>query len=408
MKKIFILAFCFAVTLSAIAQKKELKKVAKLVKSDKLEEAFIALEAVKGLVEGTKYESQYHYLRGKRFLGKNENENHHSKALKEFNTVLDIETIAHQDNFSEKAIESINSIYDFYLDKAIKSIRAQNFEASAQQYEKLSKLIPERRDVLRNALFSYRDAENYPKTIMMLEELLKKEQASNIYTAFNVHTKKMNEFFTKESMDKAVSLKTHMQPQETGYQENIRADVYYASLAGLYLKEKNKEKALEVLDSAKKEFPTKVNFFRDHAAIVYGMNDKNAYLKSLDEVLSLTPNDSQSWFNYGVVSQELGMTSKAIEAYDKTTIIDPGNRGAYINKALVILSKEQTIIDELNNSRGNSKKRNAAKDKMKEMYLAAIAAFEKANEIKEDPAIISNLILMYKEVGQTEKAKALE
>lgn len=406
MKKVVILVLTLGISFSSIAQKKELKKAAKLVKSFKKGEAFKMLESVKETVKGTEFESKYYFLRGKNFFGKNDKKNY-PKALKEFTKVLEIESKSGQDEFSEDAISYIDIINDSYFRQITKSVKNSNYTEAGKGYEEFYKMNPQRRDILRLALFSYQEAKNKEKMAQVLELLLKKEKRGPIFTAKNKHTKRVNEFFTKEARDQAVTYKTHIEAKNETPEKPVRIE-YYNMLVRMHDQLGNTEKTIEILNRAKKEFPKNAKFYQDHAAVVYKSGDKEAYLKSLDEALVLVPDNKDLWFNYGVVSQGLNKIDKAVSAYDKVIEIDPNYRGAYINKGLTILSEEQVLIDELNNNLRNKTKYKEIDAKIKAMYLRAIPAFEKANELKADEGIKASLINLYNSVGQKDKAAALK
>ncbi|WP_010137130.1 tetratricopeptide repeat protein [Ochrovirga pacifica] len=406
MKKIIIMVLSLGISFSVMAQKKELKKAEKLVKSFKTGAAFQALDALKESVVGTEYEAKYYFLRGKNFFGKNVKKNY-GKALVEFKKVLEIEAKSGEDDYSEKAISYIDIIEDYFFSQVTDAVKKSNYEEAGKAYERYYEIVPQRRDVLRYALLSYQEAKNNGKMIEIIQKLLNKDRAPFVYTAKNKHNKRVDEFFTKEARDLAVKYNTHENPKDEKMEAKTRVE-YFNLLVRLYDQQGKNDKTIATLERAKKEFPKNAKFFQDHAAVVYKTGDKQGYLKSLDQALKLVPNNKDLWFNYGVVSQELGETEKAVTAYDKVIEIDPSYRGAYINKGLTILANEQALINELNENLRNKEKYNEIDAKIKAMYLRAIPAFEKANELKADEGIKSTLINLYKTVGQNDKAAALQ
>ncbi|MGY6649672.1 hypothetical protein [Wenyingzhuangia sp. IMCC45574] len=406
MKKVAVLVLSLGISLSSVAQKKELKKAAKLVKSFKVGEANKALAALKETVKGTEYESQYYFLKGKNFYGKM-NKKNYGKAYKEFYKAVQIEAEKGQKEYSEKSIGYMEGISDFYFNKYSAAVKNKNNEEAGKIMERYSYLTPQRRDILRLALLNYQEAKNNEKMAEVLELLLKKEKGNTLYIAKNVHMNKEDEFFTKAARDLAVKIKTHEAPREEKTEKPARLE-YLNLLVRVYHQSGKSDKVLATLERAKKEFPKNAKIYKDYASIVYAGGDKQAYLKALEEALKIDPVDKDLWFNYGVISQDLKLTEKAVSAYEKVTEIDPNYRGAYINKGLTILAEEQSLIDELNNNLRNRKKYKEIDAKIKAMYLRAIPAFEKANELKADEGIKASLINLYNSVGQKDKAAALK
>lgn len=406
MKRVLTIALGLAVSFSALAQKKELKKAEKLINSAKYNDAYKALKAVEDQAKGTEFESYLYFLYGKNAFGK-QNKKNFSNAAKFFNKVLDVELGLEKAKYSEKSLSYLKIINDYYFTTIASALAKNNFNSAGSTYEAYSKIYPERRDLMVLTLYSYQNAKNRDKVAEITEKLLKLDKDKFSYNATNKYTKREDEFFKKSERDKAVKQKTHNNPKDVKIDPKTRID-YYNVLVSVYDKKGEDQKSLALLNQAKKEFPGEVKFVEDYSTIVFKTGDKKAYIAALEDLSELKPESRDLWINLGIVNQELGNKEEAIKAYDKAIEVDSTYAGAYINKGLLIMSEEQAIVDELNKNLKNRKKHAEISEKLNAMYLNAIPAFEKAYALKPSDGIKGALINLYNATEQKEKADALK
>ncbi|NIJ45969.1 tetratricopeptide (TPR) repeat protein [Wenyingzhuangia heitensis] len=406
MKRVLSFALLFLITISVFSQKKELKKIEKLINSGKYGPANNQLKEVDSQAKGTEYESYLYFLYGKNAFGKN-NKKNFPTAAKFFNKVLDTELGLEKAKYSGKSISYIKIINDFYFSTIADALSKNNFESAGKTYETYSKIYPERRDLVTLTLYSYQNAKNKNKVEKITEKLLKLDKEPLSYNASNKYTKREDEFFKKSERDNAIKKGTHENPKDVKIKTKTRID-YYNILVRIYDKKEENQKALKLLEDAKKEFPENTKFVEDYATVVLKTGDKEAYIKALEDLLKVKPDNRDTWINLGIVNQDLKKNEAAISAYDKAIEVDPNYSGAYINKGLVIMSEEQSIINELNQNLRNKEKHAEISKKLEAMYLRAIPAFEKAYELKPSEGIKGALINLYNATEQKEKATALE
>lgn len=404
MKKITTLVICASISFSVMAQKKELREVEKLIKSSDFTEASAGLQGLEDLVTGTKYESQYYFLEGKVAFGEDENHDY-VRAAKYFYKTLDHEIKINDKDYSEKAINYLNSISDKLYKVINASIKNKQFKVTGDNYQTLYKMNPGRKDLLDMILYCRIKSEDYVEAAMVTEDLLKLSTGETTYSAVNKKTLKNNDFFTKEQRDQAVKRETHISPSESEIDKEARMG-YYRNLVSIYDQQGKVEKAIEKLEAAKKEFPNDTRFLEDYASMIYKTGDKEAYVLAIEEVLKLTPEKKDLWYNLGVVAQDLGDVEKASNAYDKVIALDSNYRNAYINKGLILLGEEKEMVKQLNENIGN-KQYSVIKKKIQEVYKEALPLFEKAYEIEPGEGVKSTLKGLYGSLDMPEKAKAL-
>lgn len=401
--KITTMVLCLVVSISSFSQKKELKKVNKLIKSGKYWPAFKELKVIEPLAKGTEYESYFYFLEGKSLFGKNNIEKY-PDALKSFNNVVAIEK--GEGEYTNKANSYIKIINSNYLSTISKALKSQNYAKAGATYEEYSKMYPQRRDVLINTLYSYQQAKNDDKIAEIAELLLKKDKSKFSYSATNSQTKRAEEFFSKDFRDNLLK-NNYTDAKDLPIEDKVRQG-YYSYLVRVYTKKEMSDKALSVLKKAEKEFPKHYKFYEDYATIMLNKGDKAGYVKAAEQALKVNPENKTLWFNLGVVSQELKNNEAAINAYTKATEVDSNYYAAHLNTGVVIMSKEQALIDQLNKNRSNKIKYKEVNKELDAMYLKAIESFEKAYKIKPSEGVKSALTNLYKATKQEEKIALLK
>jgi len=409
MKKLVTVVLAFFLSLSIFGQKKELKGIEKLIKSKKYNDAEAGLNLIEEQAKGTELESYFYFLYGKNYFGK-QNEKYYPEATQFFNKVLVTEKISKTPKYAEKSIGYLKTINKYYLSNIKSSLAKGDYDQVGSLYEAYSNAYPERRDLLVTTLLSYQNAKNEDKTAEITERLLVLDIGDTSYLANNRYTSKEDEFFNKSQRAIVLKNKTHRKPK--GVPSEIAIDPetrlnYYNTLVTIYNRQGKNKECLDVLMAAKNEFPYEVKFYEDIETITSKGDNKEAHLTALKDLSTLKPNDRDLWFDLGIVYNELGNKEEAMIAYDKVIAIDPNFSGSYVNKANMIMSDQNKIVDEINNNLNNHKKYAELEEKLKQMYLKAIVQLEKAYSIKPTENIKKILTSMYTTTDQKEKIAAL-
>ena len=116
---------------------------------------------------------------------------------------------------------------------------------------------------------------------------------------------------------------------------------------------------------------------------------------------------NQLFFNLGVVNAGQDKKEEAIGFYKKAIELDPNYADAYMNLAVVILSEEKAIIDEMNNNLSNNKKYTELEGKQKALYKKAIPFLEKADSLNRNLDTVRVLLNLYDTLEMETKADAL-
>ncbi|MDX1471096.1 MAG: tetratricopeptide repeat protein, partial [Flavobacteriaceae bacterium] len=142
------------------------------------------------------------------------------------------------------------------------------------------------------------------------------------------------------------------------------------------------------------------------------MGHKEAFKELIEEATVKDPNNAELQYNLGVIAAEADDTETAEKYYKKAIELDPNYADAYNNMAVVILSKEQDIVDQMNKlgvSAADDKKFEQLKKDQKALYQSAIPYLEKTLELRpENLEAAKTLMNIYSVTENTEKFKAMK
>lgn len=78
------------------------------------------------------------------------------------------------------------------------------------------------------------------------------------------------------------------------------------------------------------------------------MGDKDGALKDYDKAIDLNPNESDAYFNRGIIKDDMGKKEDALKDYDIAIKLNPNDYGAYFNHGIILYNlgeKEDAIKD---------------------------------------------------------------
>lgn len=135
-------------------------------------------------------------------------------------------------------------------------------------------------------------------------------------------------------------------------------------------------------------------------------------IKELNKSLDKEGNNPDVYYNLGVVNYNKGDLEKAKLYYEKALQIDDTHVKANLNLAVLILSKENGIINEMN-SLGRSEAENIRyeflNNKRIKLYKSVIPYLEKVIEFESNNLSAKNTLYnIYKALGENDKAKSLQ
>src|SRR5690606_29254430 len=115
---------------------------------------------------------------------------------------------------------------------------------------------------------------------------------------------------------------------------------------------------------ARKVNPDDLGLIISEANIQLKMGNKEEFKSLIQEALVKDPNNAELLFNLGIVAAEAGENESAKKYYAKAIELKPDYADVYNNMAVLILSDEQKIIEQMN-TLGSSAADNKKYDELK-------------------------------------------
>lgn len=414
MKKQFVVALIVFLSTLAYAQKKELKLAEKAIKSENFADAKAAINAAEALISNAddKLKAKFYFLKGQALYAGGAGSNADiDQAIDSFGMVQELEGSP-----NGKYTSSINGLkgqmLGNFLTKANADLQSKDFVASSVNFDKAYRMSPSDTIYLYYAASTAVSGQDYKTSLKYYEELrdLGYEGVETNYTAFNKESRDVERFDSKSLRDLSVRAGTHNDPKSEKT-ESKSAEII-KNIALIYLSEGNNEKAIEAMKLAREENPDDLGLLISEANVQLKMGNKVRFKELMQEATLKDPNNAELQYNLGVIAAEAGEKDAAMTYYEKSIELDPSYTDAYNNIAVLILSDEGTLVEEMNalgNSSADNKRYDELMAKRSVIFQTAIPYLETVVKMKpKDVQSAQTLMNIYRSNGQTDKYKEMK
>jgi tetratricopeptide (TPR) repeat protein len=405
MKKYLILGFVMIFVGSISAQKKELRNAGKALDKGNFEKATMALDAAEALLESMddKQKSEFHLLKSKLYFN--------GGAANLEDTVMAIEAfdkVSNPNNAQSKEKHLVNLI-NHLVNKGSDFVEKNDYSSASDCFSNAYRISKKDTIYLYYAASSSVNAKEYDKSLTMYKELksLNFTGIEKQYFALNIITNMEEAFDSKLLRDASVQAKTHSNP--TKKKSKSRYPEIIKNMALIYNQMGDTEKALESMLEARAENPDDLNLILTEANVYYAMGKIDKFKSLLEYATELDSENPELQYNLGVIAAEANDVENAKKYYTRAIELNPKYVNAFINLAALILGKEESIIDEMNNlgtSAADDRRYDELRLERKELYFEAIPYLEQAIDIDSNnfqaARTLSNI---YSAIGDDVKAK---
>ncbi|WP_054850802.1 lipopolysaccharide assembly protein LapB [Olleya sp. ITB9] len=405
MKKQLILAVALLVTVFSFGQKKEIKALEKAVKNNNYAEAKALvgqLESMEGAMD-SKLKNKYNLAAAKAYFANGANTTTDLEKVSKYLEYFDENETPLVEDF-KRVIENdlITKANDFYTGK--------QYGKAALAFENLYNVNKTEESYLYYAASSAlndQDMDGALKYYLKLNDL-GYTGVETQYFAIN-KASGQEEIFNKSTRDNYVRIGTHISPGERTTES--KSGEITKNIALIYAGKGEDDKALAAMKKAREANPEDSNLIVTEANLQYKLGNTEKYQELISLALQRDPNNADLLYNLAVLSNDSGDKVKAKEYYLKSLKLNPENTNTLTNLAALVLSEEQSIIDQMNGlgtSAADNRKYDELKDKRTNLYKEAIPYLEKVLAINpENPDVKSTLASIYSAIGEDAKAKAL-
>lgn len=405
MKTRILIMVALAFSMTAFAQKNEIKAAEKALKSGDAASAKTALEGAASLIESAdaKVKAQYYYD----LAEANSKLSDFEGAVDAYNKVIAIEEASGKSKYSSDVKMKKDQLAADLVNAAVDDNNNQNFASGAEKLYMAYRLRPQDTIYLYYAASSAVNGKAYTKALEHYNELkeLNYDGSDVKYTAVNVETGEEEEM-DKTTRDLYVKAGTHKDPKEV--KTPSKRPEIIKNIALIYQQEGDNEKALAAYDDAIATNPDDVNLVLNKANLYYTIGDKDKFKELMAQAAAMAPDNADLHYNIGVIEMEQGNLEAARASYEKALSIDPNYINATLNLSTSYVNEGNALIDEMNELAMSSKRADIAKyDELKvkkdELFKKGATILEDALKSQPDNvSILSQLRNIYGALGDNE------
>ena len=406
-----ILLFSFNVQ----SQKKELRKIDKLVLESFFEEAKDALESSKSLILASedKYRAQYYF-----YDAKVSNElKMYENAISSLNNLLSINESTYPTKVEQEYKNLSIIISNGIVNGAVNDNKEGNFLDAAEKLIMAYNMDTEQYiDYLYFAAGSAVNGKDYEKSLKYYLELKNKGYTGIVDEFFVTNNETgQEEKVSQTEYDLLKSSKEYSNPRigqtESRFPEIVK------NIALIYVQQGQNELAEEAIKEARAIQPDDVSLLLNEADLYIRISNnsdndderlfyRNKFKSLMEMAIEMDPTNGILYYNLGVIYAEQGELELSKEKYQKAIELIPDYVDAYLNLVSIILEDEVAIVEEMN-SLGNSKKDNLRYDELKNdrenLYRECVPLLEELLKVSpENIDALNTLKNIYGVLGENE------
>ena len=412
-----IIIFTIFITLGfySQAQKKELRKIDKLILESFFEEAKDELDTSKSLILSSeeKYKAQFYFYDAK---VSNELEDFKT-AISSLNSLLKINKLIYPTKV-EKEYENLSVIIsNSVVNAAVKDNQDGNFLDAANKLIMAYEMDKDQyKDYLYFAAGSAVNGKDYNSALehyLMLKDMGYTGIIEEYFVTNN--DTGVEEKVSKTEFDLLKSSKDYSNPR-TGQTESRFPEIV-KNIALIYVQQGKNDIAEKAIKEARNIQPDDVSLLLNEADLYIRISNnadnedeallyRNKFKDLMQKAIELDPNNGILYYNLGVIYAEQGELELAKEKYIQAIALIPDYVDAYLNLVSVILEDEIKIVDEMNNL-GNSSKDNQRYDELKvereDLYKECVPLLEELIKVSpENIDALNTLKNIYGVLGNNE------
>ena len=431
MKVTYVMAASLLISLSAFAQKDEIKGLKKLyeIPADKLKpeektkykDLLVALEGKLGSATEEQKADYYFYkadVEGGAVMTDPAKMSDAklvyttlSTNIDDLNKVIEIEKKGKQVHTKEVKEEILPNLKLAALQLAQALTQQKMFKEGSSFYALAYKADVNDGVQLYNAAAMALNAQDFDNALQYYTELDKvgfTGEGTN-YSAKSKATGQVENFPNQVTMDLAVKQGQYTEPKIEKL-PSLKGDIV-KNIALIYVQKGEVDKAKAAMTSARKSNPDDTSLIIGEANLYYKTGDLVTYKKLIAEAVQKDPNNPDLFYNLGVVTSATDKVA-AEGFYKKALELKPDYFDALVNMGVLQLDGEKKIVDEMNKL-GNTAKDNQRYEVLKkqkiDLYNKALPYLEKAHAAKPDEQyVISVLAGIYQALERTADYKAMK
>ena len=187
-------------------------------------------------------------------------------------------------------------------------------------------------------------------------------------------------------------------------------DIYSSIIYLERAKNEDNDKALEVVQMAKRDFPENKDFPKEEINILIVTGKSDEAKKALEDAIAAEPSNANLYYNYAILSDELKDNAAARANYKKALEFNPEYFDAAFNLAVNYYNEAADILKEANNMdiKTYQKKGKQVEDKAMAIFKESLPYWEQAHKINpSDLTTVETLQVIYTRLKMMDKAEEM-
>lgn len=406
--RILITGLAFVSAIS-FGQKKEIKKAEKAIKSNEYNEALTYLSEAETMLGSADNEvkAQFYAARGEALLGSGGSDYTKLKGAAEaFSQALKLDP-----KMEAQLSVPMQNLRAGLINGAIKDQNAGQYEMATEKLY-TSYMVSNDPSDLYFAASNAVNGKDYDTALKYYQMVLDSGYTGETeeFVATRKETGEVEPFESENLRNIAVKSGEFIKPEKR-VTESRKGEIL-RNMTLIYIEQGNNEKATTLMKAARAENPDDVYLMRADADMSYKMGDVARYNELMGKIVASDPENPEIYFNLGVGSAEIGNKEKAIEYYNKALELKPDYEAALINIAVLKLSGEDKLVEEMNNlgnSAADNKKYDELKQQRKDIYKETLPYLEKALKLSPNNAeVVRTLMNIYGQLAEDAKYKEMK
>lgn len=395
MKIKFLTLVILMISTLTFAQKREIKNAEKALENNKISQAKDLLQQVESEIpsQRDKIKAQYYMAKGKLYrILSNQN-----ATLESLNTAYDSFKKAIKFGSEKDGKKGLEETINITVNSAVADRDAEDFKSAYKKLYMAYREDPSDTIYLFSAANNAFNARDDQKAIELYKKLKDIGYQGNHlqYIATDKSSGEIRVFANKDERDLFVKSGEYENP-EVRRAESRKGDII-KQLAFLYMRNDQKDKALEAILEAKKSNPNDLQMMKSEAMIYQKMGEKEKYTKLLKKLVRQDPDNAALYYNIlGDGLLQDGKSEDAKNYYEKAIEADPKMSDAYNGVANIILKEQEDIVKEMNSlgmSKEDSKKYDELEKQRNKLLKKAMPYME--NALKYDPENVDMMRTLY-------------
>lgn len=422
MKTKFAIVAAFMLSVSAFAQKDELKAMRKIVDSDKeptaqeIKDFKALLDKAEPLMANATNEqkAEFYFYKGMYSFVNMMNpalaQQSITGAIDNFNKVIEIEKDVKKKEYTKQIQEQIYPELKAGLLNSAGALGKQSqFAAAVPLYEAAYRMDTKDTLNLYNAAANAVNAKDYDTALKHFEEL-DRLGFTNKRVSYTAKSPEGEVQYFSDPKTRDLYLKSGYKNPGVHRDPSIRGDII-KNIALIYIQKGETQKALAAVDKARKANPDDTGLLIAEAELYLKTDNKEMYKKLITEAAAKNPTNADLFYNLGIVSTATDK-AEAMKHYEKALQIKPDHVNANFNMGVLVLGDEKAIVDEMNSlgmSAKEQKRYDELKAKRNAIYRNSLKYFEAAH--KADPknkTVMQAMVGVYQALEMTAEAKAIK